>query len=236
MPSLCSHIVIGGVGTLSKALLKAFTDLKVHNLETLVKCVEGRPPLTPLITVSNHASTVDDPLLFGILPLRILWRAGLCRWSLGAEELTHTNFADKAFFGCGRVLPIRRGAGIHQPIMNAAIELLHQGEWIHIFPEGKVFQRPDGQLGRERLKWGVGRLIEESRRPPLLLPIMHHGFHRVLPLDSRVRLFQPVRVNVGDPIDTGILLQQLTTENINCVDERRSRLTELVRLHMIKYL
>ena len=37
----------------------------VYNLETYQDLVENRPAGTPLVTVSNHTSCLDDPLLFG---------------------------------------------------------------------------------------------------------------------------------------------------------------------------
>ena len=33
-----------------------------------------------------------------------------------------------------------------------------------------------------RTKWGVGRLVQECERPPLVLPFVHRGMEEVLPL------------------------------------------------------
>lgn len=58
------------------------------------------------------------------------------RWSLGAREVCHSNPLHALFFRLGNVLPIDRGQGIYQPIMNEMVDKLNEGMWLHIFPEG----------------------------------------------------------------------------------------------------
>lgn len=51
---------------------------------------------------------------------------------------------------------------------------------------------------------GVARLILESRNPPLVLPLYHHGISSVMPLDIAwfPRPFKNIIVNFGEAIDS----------------------------------
>lgn len=49
---------------------------------------------------------------------------------------------------------------------------------VHTFPEGKVHQE-DAPI--RRLKWGTASLIVRAPKTPIVLPIIHHGFHEVIP-------------------------------------------------------
>lgn len=227
-PLALSKVIVGGVGLACKAFLRWCTRTEVHNLPTLIHAISERPPNTPLITVSNHTSTLDDPLLWGILPPRILLDAARMRWALGAEELLFTNGLFSWFFGGGKVLAIRRGDGLMQPNIGRAVQLLSRGDWVHVFPEGCVV--PDSTQLKTRLRWGVSRLILEPERAPLLLPIVHQGMEKIRPLDApiwRIGLGQQLLIKIGPLIDTDHLRRRLVDSHLT-LPERRSQATTFV--------
>lgn len=78
------------------------------------------------------------------------------RWTLGASDIMFTTSVRSKFFNLGQVIETVRGGGIFQPAIDEAVKKLHNGDWIHIFPEGKVNQvslNPRG--GLNKFKWGV---------------------------------------------------------------------------------
>ena len=67
----------------------------------------------------------------------------------------HSRVLRSQFFLSGKTLPIERGQGLRQPAMQTAAQLLAQGDWVHLFPEGRVSF--SGRL--QACRWGVGKLI-----------------------------------------------------------------------------
>jgi monolysocardiolipin acyltransferase len=77
-------------------------------------------------------------------------------------------------FSLGRCIPCVRGEGIFQRGVDECISVLSKNEWVHVFPEGKVTLTPI------RIKWGVARMIEETKTAPILLPIWIDGMESIL--------------------------------------------------------
>ncbi|CAF2828507.1 unnamed protein product [Rotaria sp. Silwood2] len=125
-----STLTIGLVGSFSRFWMS----------EILLDAVLNRNPDRALITVANHHSCMDDPLLIAAtMPLRIFWNRRRMRWSLGADDIVFTVRKHQLFFSLGKTIPVTRGDGVYQRPMDFALEQVNQGGWIHIFPEGVYF-------------------------------------------------------------------------------------------------
>ncbi|KAJ1388897.1 Tafazzin [Sesbania bispinosa] len=197
-------VVISAVGAFAKTVASLLNNTSVHNADTLLRLVRSRPPGVPLITVSNHMSTLDDPVMWGFKGFPI-FDAKLARWVLAAEDICFKNAVYSYIFRVGKCIPITRGGGIYQEHMNEALERLNDGEWLHTFPEGKVCQEDEPI---RRLKWGTASLIVRAPITPIVLPIVHHGFHEVMPEKFMFGRRPPIplcnkKINifVGDPIE-----------------------------------
>lgn len=75
----------------------------------------------------------------------------------------------RLFFQSGKVVPIERGGGLDQPSLSILAKRLGEhGDWLHVFPEGRISY--DGKLAD--LRWGVGRMVCDA---------MKHGDGRCAP-------------------------------------------------------
>ncbi|XP_050132257.1 N-acylphosphatidylethanolamine synthase-like isoform X2 [Malus sylvestris] len=194
MGGIPRKMVLTAVGGLAKAVVSLFNSTTVHNADTLLRLVRSRPNGVPLVTVSNHMSTMDDPFLWAFKGFPItdanLSRGGICFYVV---------------IWSGKCIPITRGGGIYQEHMNEALERLSEGSWLHTFPEGKVYQE-DAPI--RRLKWGTASLIARAPVNPIVLPIVHTGFEQVMP-DKFHRGKRPpfplwnkdIKIIVGEPMD-----------------------------------
>ncbi|KAL9245706.1 hypothetical protein vseg_019326 [Gypsophila vaccaria] len=196
--------IITAVGAFAKAVTVVANTTTVHNADTLLRLVRSRPRGVPLLTVSNHMSTLDDPLMWGFKGFPIT-DAKLARWVLAAEDICFKNKVLSYCFRIGKCIPITRGGGIYQEHMNEALERLNDGEWLHTFPEGKVSQE---EAPIRRLKWGTASLIVRAPVTPIILPIVHHGFHQVMPENYIFGRRPPIplsnkhiKIIIGEPIE-----------------------------------
>lgn len=122
----------------------------VKHASRLKELADGSEGRRPIISVANHISCVDDPLVWGPRFWEpVLVKRGM-RWVLAADNICFTNRLSTWFFSLGQGIPIHRGSGVHQEGIRFATRILDKGGWVHVFPEGKVHQ--DGKL--HPFKWG----------------------------------------------------------------------------------
>jgi len=199
-PSFPQHLVVRSLGSASHAFMHRAVTTRIEGGDALAAAALSRAPRVPLLTVSNHETALDDPLVVSaLLPAHAFATPSSLRWTLCATDRCFKNALMSAFFRAGKVLPVDRGAGLAQPGMAAAEGRLAAGEWVHIFPEGT--RSRDGALRPARK--GVGRLAVAAARAtgedPVLLPFAHSGLNGALRGGT-------VGVAVGDPVPVRALM------------------------------
>uniref|UniRef100_A0A7S1G2E3 Tafazzin family protein n=1 Tax=Bicosoecida sp. CB-2014 TaxID=1486930 RepID=A0A7S1G2E3_9STRA len=252
---LARYFAVWPVGIAERALMRILNRSEIIDHEKLTRFVDpaardGRA----MVTVANHVSTLDDPFLVTrLLPPSVFINPRLLRWSVCSEELCFFNDAIGTFFGVGRVIPITRGGGILQPSLDTVAGKVREGQWVHFFPEGRVWQEgglplrdDDGRwcsvTGRCSLpfakvgpiKWGIGRVIANAPKPPIVVPIFHLGLENVVPQDFKndVKSMIPkignrITAKVGDPVPVEDLIDAYfakAAERAAAREERREAL------------
>ncbi len=175
-PSLLARLVrqaVLSIGAGGSRLVASFSHVNVVDSHKLEQYVLHRPVGTPLLTVCNHTSTVDDPLSVSLLlPYNVVSDPKLTRWGLCAQDICFRTTLSSLFTYGGKALPLQRGAGLLQPCLERAQQLLDKGDWVHIFPEGKVVFHPVQRDSYEQdsrappytymNRWGAAKLAVDS--------------------------------------------------------------------------
>ncbi|KAK9468690.1 hypothetical protein V1512DRAFT_202854 [Lipomyces arxii] len=206
-------------GILSRSFLNGFHNVQVSGVERFQETLKrARNEGRGVLTVANHISVIDDPLLWGLLPLRSMTDPKYLRWSLGAENICFTTKLTEYFFSMGQVLSTRRfGVGPYQGAIDSAILLLSPSirnslsksseitpathpfpsgdlppQWVHIFPESLVHQAyPPHKTTMKYFHWGVSRVLLEAEKMPIVVPVFHHGLEDVFPEDRESYKYVP---------------------------------------------
>ncbi|CAA7015855.1 unnamed protein product [Microthlaspi erraticum] len=203
------------IGNACHVFMNGFNRVQVYGLEKLHDALLNRPKNKPLVTVSNHVASVDDPFVIAsLLPPKLLLDARNLRWTLCATDRCFKNPVTSAFFRSVKVLPVARGEGIYQQGMDMAISKLNSGGWVHIFPEGS--RSRDGGKTMGSAKRGIGRLILDADTLPMVVPFVHNGMQDIMPVGANVpRIGKTVTVIIGNPIHFDDLLGAEEAGNVS---------------------
>ncbi|GKU97704.1 hypothetical protein SLEP1_g10810 [Rubroshorea leprosula] len=105
------------IGNVCHVFMNGLNRVQVYGLEKLHDALLNRPKDKPLITISNHVASMDDPLVIAsLLPPRVLLDAHKLRWTLCATDRCFRNPVTSGFFRSVKVLPVSRGDGIYQQV------------------------------------------------------------------------------------------------------------------------
>jgi hypothetical protein len=260
---LWSSLVISGVNALTKVGIygnNIYADLNNNLIYNSVQTNQNKSPLSqidpkvPIITFSNHNSTIDDPFI--IVKVHPQLSRKNCRWEICGQDICFlTPFLASGFIS-GRVLPIQRGSGLYQPHFTRLHNLLSNGEWIHLFPEGKVQFTPNYDGSEHELteppsqllpfKWGVGSLVAEAMlrgQVPKVIPVTHTSARCHSRSNGIPKFFTDASVLVGDdaydevkPIVDGYIQHVLAYEQNRITIEPKKEDLFLQITHKLKHI
>lgn len=107
------------------------------------------------------------------------------------------------------VKKVRPGPETTSLLMSKSPFIRTKTSWFHVFPEGFVLQLNEpNQNSMRYFKWGVSRLILESTRAPVVVPVFGYGFEKIAPEDIEhgaqrwlpQNLGSDVQITFGDAI------------------------------------
>ncbi|KAK5967188.1 Tafazzin [Trichostrongylus colubriformis] len=228
--NMVSYLTLGTVASVSKLLfVRVANELVVHNKERFMNIWMDRS--RPLITISNHRSNIDDPLMWSFITTPEMCRnIDRHRYTLAAHNICFTKPLHTRFFSLGRCVPCVRGEGVYQKGMDFCVDKLNENGWVHMFPEGRVTMEP------LRFKWGVGRLVEDTVIPPVILPIWCTNMSSVWPIDPPYypRFGHRVDIHIGEVLDSKVILDELSVKNGWSVAKRRKFITDVLQTELFK--
>ncbi|KAF6142613.1 hypothetical protein GIB67_015099 [Kingdonia uniflora] len=207
MVRVLQAVAVPVIGNVCHVFMHGLNHIQVFGAEKLHGALLFRPEGKPLITVSNHVASVDDPLVIAsLLPPSVMLDARSLRWTLCATDRCFRNPVTSAFFRSVKVLPVSRGDGIYQKGMDIALSKLNKGGWVHIFPEGSRSRDGGKTIGSS--KRGIGRLVLDADEIPVVVPFVHTGMQDIMPVGASFpRIGKTVTVLIGDPINFDDLLK-----------------------------
>ncbi|KAI1435734.1 acyltransferase [Xylaria sp. CBS 124048] len=153
---LTSSMIMGLTAGLSRVFLYSLNTVEVTGLQRFLDILDRREDVNQrqrgLLTVCNHISVFDDPLMWGVLPFRHAFNPSNHRWGLGAHDICFKNSLLSTFFLAGQVLPTHRLqhsplGGPFQPTVPQAIRLLSARPFVEPAYAGGAVSEEIGTAG-----------------------------------------------------------------------------------------
>lgn len=130
-----SHQTLLLVGAAARFFLYGLNNTTVNGLPRFLDLLKSRSDYKTrqrgLLTVSNHIAVLDDPIIWGVLPMSFHAYHGYMnhRWSFGSHDICFKSNPRSHFFTMGQVLPTHRSAhsphgGPFQATMTEGVRLL----------------------------------------------------------------------------------------------------------------
>ncbi len=191
-----------------KVFKAIFTPLMKLLFKVRVEGLEHVPSTGPLILASNHHSFSDSIFLPMMLDRKVTFVAK-------AEYFEQRKTA--WFFKMMGQIPVKRGGGpAAERALEAAREVLENGQLFGIYPEGT--RSPDGRLYKGRT--GVARLALQTGAPVCAVAMI--GTREAQPIGQvKPNFFSPVTIRISRPMkfdryrqraDDPLVARQITDE------------------------
>jgi 1-acyl-sn-glycerol-3-phosphate acyltransferase len=185
------------------------------------------PPVGPALLVANHQSFFD-PLLVGLAARRHL--------TFLARKTLFRNPLFGAFLRSVNCVPVDQ-EGVAKEGLKTAVEKLHAGHAVLIFPEGERSWK--GLM--QPLRPGIQLLIKRALAP--IVPVGVAGAFEAYPRTAKLPRFSPLflpanrkgplAVSIGRPLDPKLLLElpraRLLTELFNAIRAEQIKAERLRR-------
>lgn len=179
-PNIASWAFFGLVRQFVKAILRVFYRAKVSGLEKL-------PRSGPLLLCPNHLSYLDSPIMFCLMPARLISRTCF----LAYKEIFRVPPLTWMIRGCRLILTGDAESALDS--LKQCHRVLEKGEAVCVFPEG--IRSTTGTL--MPAKPGIGMLACEAQAP--IVPILIEGSEATMSPPNPGLHFCRIRIVVGNP-------------------------------------
>ncbi|XP_052829108.1 tafazzin isoform X2 [Octopus bimaculoides] len=168
--NISSKIVLSLVGSTSKLWTDCLNSFNIVNKDVLYDAIENRPVNQGLVTVSNHYSCIDEPVLWGRVNLskefmRLKWGVG----RLIADCNNNSLVLPIWLVGMDSILPNKKP---YIPKIGKTVTVLI-GEPIQFKSDVQQLQNA-GKNAREIRKYITDRIQDEFRHMKIKAERIHH--------------------------------------------------------------